>query len=137
MGWASRYRRSLGQRPAPERGTRRRVPKDDLRISERLVDIIAPYREDGLGLHEYRALIGAAATAWNMTLLPENERGPALQGALRDIRVVNAEEPVRLITALIQRKEQLFPDDHRAIVDWEVWESDGQIRVNAASTLPD
>jgi len=38
--------------------------------------MIAPYREDGLELNDYKALIAAAATAWNLTSCPRTNEDP-------------------------------------------------------------
>ena len=63
MGWASRRRQEQGSN-ARDHHVRleSRRPKEDLRLSERLVDLIAPYREDGFTPERYEMLIGAAAT---------------------------------------------------------------------------
>jgi hypothetical protein len=102
-------------------------------VSERLVDLIAPYRENGLGREQYEALIGAAAIAWNLSLLPRDERPAALGQAFRSAKMRNLQAPADMIVALMRRKEDLFPGDNRTIVTWEVWESAGQFHVNVAS----
>lgn len=134
MGWASRRRQirdSNGRSHRQHRGSRR--PKQDLRLSERLVDLISPYREDGLTSQRYEMLIGAAATAWNLSLLPAAEQPAALRQAFRNAKVKDVEAAAEVIVALMRRKEQLFPDDCRTIVNWEVSESDGQCHVAVAS----
>ena len=42
---------------------------------------------------------------------------------------------VEVIGTLMRRKKQLFPDDDRTIVSWEVSESGGQCRVTVASWI--
>ena len=102
-------------------------------MSERLVDLIAPYREDGLPRDRYEALIGAAATAWNLSLLSEAERPEALRDAFKKAKVKDIEPAAKVIVTLMSRKEQMFPEDDRTIVHWEVSESDGQCHVTVAS----
>ncbi len=133
MGWASRTRRERGSNGLhrPHRESRR--PKEDLRLSERLVDLIAPYREDGLTSQRYELLIGAAATAWNLSLLAEAERPEALRQAFRKANVRGVEAAAELIVMLMRRKEDLFPDDRRTIVSWGVSESGGKCHVTVAS----
>jgi hypothetical protein len=106
-----------------------------LRLSERLVDLIAPYREEGLTSQRYEMLIGAAATAWNLSLLPEAERPEALRRAFRKANVREVEAAAEVIVKLMRRKEQLFPDDNRTIVSWEVSESGDQCHVSVASLV--
>ena len=136
MGWASRRRMEQGSSARYERmrGAARR-PKEDLRLSERLVDLIAPYREDSPTPQRYEMFICAAATAWNLSLLPEAERPVALREALRNAKVREDEAIVEVIGTLLRRKERLFPDDHRTIMSWEVSESGGQCHVTVASLV--
>lgn len=49
MGWASRRKQERGS-TARDRHVRRKSwrPKEDVRLSERLVNLTAPYREDGV-----------------------------------------------------------------------------------------
>jgi hypothetical protein len=105
-----------------------------LRLSERLVDLIAPYRDGGFA-ERYEMLIGAAATAWNLSLLPEAERPEALRQSFRRAKVRDVEGMAAVIVTLMRRKEQLFPDDDRTIVSWEVSESGGQCHVTVASLV--
>ena len=136
MGWASRKRREQGSNAGehPPRLESRR-PKEDLRLSERLVDLIAPYREEGSTPDRYEMLIGAAATAWNLSLLSEAERPEALRQSFRRAKVRDVEGAAEVIVTLMRRKEQLFPDDHRTILSWEVSESGGQCHVSVASLV--
>ena len=137
MGWASRTRR---QEQGPNTGNYRaarasRRPKQDLRLSERLVDLIAPYRAGDLTRERYEALIGAAATAWNLSISPEPERLEALKQALRDAKTSDVQAHSDLILELMRRKEALFPDDDRTIVHWEVSESGEQYHLSVMSAV--
>jgi hypothetical protein len=99
------------------------------------VDLIAPYREDDLAPERYELLIGAAATAWNLSLLPEPERPAALRQAFHRAKVRDVEAAAEVIVALMRRKEELFPDDHRTIVSWQVSEVGDQCHVSVASLI--
>jgi hypothetical protein len=132
MGWASRTRQERGSNGLHRVRRESRRPKEDLRLSERLVDLIAPYRDDGLTSQRYELLIGAAATAWNLSLLAEAERPAALRQAFRKANVRDV-EAAEVIVMLMRRKEQLFPDDRRTIVSWGVSESGGKCHVTVAS----
>jgi len=136
MGWASRRRQENGSNAKDHYGRRQsRRPKDDLRLSERLVDLIAPYRESGFTPERYEMLIGAAATAWNLSLLSDAERPEALRQSFHHAKVRDVEGVAEVIITLMRRKEQLFPDDDRTIVSWEVSESSGQCHVTVASLV--
>jgi hypothetical protein len=137
MGWASHWRQNQvpavnAHAPRPPRIQ----PKEDPRLSERLVDLIAPYCEDALTLRRYEMLIGAAASAWNLSLLPERERPEALREAVRTLSIDDANSVADLVEALMRRREELFPTDDRSIVSWEVSESSGQYHVTVLSEIP-
>ena len=106
-----------------------------MRLSERLVDLVAPYRDDALTRERYEALIETAATAWNLSLLAEPERPAVLREALRNAKTRDRQAHSDLIVALMRRKEALFPDDDRAIVHWEVSESDDQYHLSVMSAV--
>ena len=98
MGWASHRKKEEGSNAQYQRVRREaRRPKEDLRLSERLVDLIAPYRADGLTPQRHELLIGAAATAWNLSLLQETERPDALREAVRSAKVREVEAIVEVI----------------------------------------
>jgi len=110
MGWASRRRQEQRRNTASHRShPESRRPQEDLRLSERLVDLVAPYREDRLTSDRYEMLIGAAATAWNLSLLSEPERPDALRQAFRKARVKDVEAASDMIVTLMRRKEHCFP----------------------------
>jgi hypothetical protein len=101
------------------------------------VDLIAPYREDDLIRDRYEMLIGAAATAWNLALVPEAERPEALRDAFRraKVRFRDVQAAAEVIVTLMRRKEELFPDDRRTIVSWTLSESGDQFHVSVASLI--
>lgn len=55
-------------------------------------------------------LIGAAASAWNLSRLSEAERPEALRQSIRGAKVRDVEGVAEAIVTLMRRKEQLFPD---------------------------
>ena len=136
MGWASRQKRQHG-RDSEARHPRlvSRRPKEDLRVSERLADLIAPYREDACTLDRYERLLGVAVAAWNLSLLPEAERPEALRQSFRREKVRHWEGVAEVIGTLMRRKEQLFPDDPRTILSWEVSDSGGEFHLSVASLV--
>ena len=136
MGWASRKRLEQCANTGGRHERRPNFhPKEDLRLSERLLDLIAPYRANDLTRERYEELIESAATAWNLSLLPELERSEALGKALRSAKIRDAESVVGLIMKLVRRKEALFPDDDRAIVAWEVSETGDQYGLTVMSAV--
>ena len=96
--------------------------------STRMIDLLA-----WVEVNKKKLLIGAAATAWNLSLLAQAERPEALRQAFRNANVRDVEAAAEVIVMLMRRKEQLFPDDRRTIVSWGVSESGGKCHVTVAS----
>ena len=94
---------------------------------------MTPYRHDRLTLKAYRALIGMAAAAWNVTLLPERERTQAFREIIAGAAAKDRHAVADILVALVRRKEELFPDDRRTIVHWEVSELADEYHVSVAS----
>jgi len=95
--------------------------------------MIAPYRDDSLTLEDYSNLVTLAATAWNLSVFPAEERESALQRALQTVPPLRRQDRYVLIQDLLERKEQLFPDDVRLVSSAEVVEERDQFRIIVAS----
>lgn len=120
MGRASRRKRVL------------RGAASEAKLSERLIELIAPLREPGMEHDEYDGLLKFAAVAWNLSLLPEDKRREAMDRALVDFPQLRAFQAD--LEASIDRKAALFPDDRRLIADVYVTDlGDGRLNVIVAS----
>jgi hypothetical protein len=103
-------------------------------LSERLTVLIAPYRDEAKTLHAYRALTTMAVLAWNLCLRPEANHERYIAKA-----VVRADLPDPgifrgIVSDLMQRKKQLFPDDARLIAGHEVSPTNDCFHLVVAST---
>jgi hypothetical protein len=132
MGRASsaKRRRQRTERAGAASGT---GPRDALKLSAALVELIAPYREDGLTRESYEALVGAAATAWNVSLLPDGQHDEAIAEGIAKAEAEDPELLAQILSAMLRRKRERFPDDARVIVHWELAESDDEYRIIVAS----
>jgi hypothetical protein len=122
--------------PSSRRDSPRResvAGREKTKLSEALVALIEPYRRGVHDLLGYQRLITLAAFAWNLTVLPADQRDAALLDAAREVNVEDRTMLKAIITEFLGRKLELFPDDHRMIVSYEVTESAGRYHVLVAS----
>ncbi len=87
-------------------------------------------------LEEYQSALMAIVAAWNISLLPEDERGEALRDQIGFDKSVPPEirrEVTQGIERLIGEKLARFPHDRRRIVSWEARIEGDMLRVVAAA----
>src|SRR5207249_2821048 len=97
MGWASRTREprraaiseveNAASAPPPADGEASAVENTGLGMSECLTQLVQPYLRGGESLEDFKTLVSLAASAWNLTTLPERERERAIQKALKKGRI--------------------------------------------------
>jgi hypothetical protein len=116
-----------------------------VKLSGALIDICEPYDYDDLSLAEYKKLMIMAALAWNIANQPKDSRHEALLWFIKSMPEfkeeleadVNqfmanndpqAELPtsivmLQIVSTLIQRKDELYPNDNRVVMDFKVAET--------------
>jgi hypothetical protein len=111
-----------------------------VKLSEALIEICRPYDEGDLSLEEYKNLIIMAIAAWNIANYPKEKRAdemfrflnnlPGLKEELEEVdldAIVDEQvEPpasivmMQMLTALMLRKDELYPNDDRIVTDFEL-----------------
>jgi hypothetical protein len=90
------------------------------KLSEAIEHIAQPLLDSAQDDADRRFAIVIATACWNLSLMPKDER-PALIKDLLHKSVKpgqSSREVEQMIEALISRKEALFPDDKRVILDY-------------------
>jgi hypothetical protein len=114
------------------------------KMSDVLKDFIRPYDNIPKNMQEFRHLIETAVTAWDLALLPEEERIKMLDKIcivmLKESKNIDQEyiEISRtLIENLIARKLKYFADNQRRIIDFQVEDfGEDEYHLSVASTMP-
>ncbi|MFP4896710.1 hypothetical protein [Paraburkholderia sp. EG304] len=107
------------------------------KISWPLAQMLQEEVSDDPTLEEYQSALTAIVAAWNISLLPEDERGEALRDQIRFNKSVPPEirrEAIQGIERLIGEKLARFPHDRRCIVSYEARLEGDMLRVVAAAT---
>ena len=113
-----------------------------VKLSAALIELCEPFEPDILSTKELENLIALAAVAWNIAALPKEERLERLTAFIETMPNMKEEleseidtvlhddskntdfapatTMLHFIGAMIQRKEELFPNDDRIVVNFNV-----------------
>ncbi len=82
-----------------------------------LIDPLAPYSEQ-------EDKIALAASCWNLSLMPSEEKDEVIGGMFSRFKKELGSEGSHLMDSflgeMLARKKELFPNDKRAIVEWNI-----------------
>ncbi len=113
-----------------------------VKLSAALIELCEPFEPDILSTKEFENLIALAAVAWNIAVLPKEERLERLTAFIETMPNMKEEleseidtvlhddskntdfapatTMLHFIGAMIQRKDELFPNDDRIVVNFNV-----------------
>jgi len=113
-----------------------------VKLSAALIELCEPFEPDILSTKELENLIALAAVAWNIAVLPKEERLERLTAFIETMPNMKekleseidtvlhddsknsdfapATTMLHFIGAMIQRKDELFPNDDRIVVNYNV-----------------
>lgn len=107
------------------------------KMSDALVKIIGPYSPETSNRQAFESIVCLGIVGWNLGLKPPAERRPERERLLETLpRVLTQDRPFirRLVEEFIQRKEELFPDNVRLILDYQVTDVGDGYHVDVVST---
>ncbi len=107
---------------------------DARKASTRLAQLIAPHAVDDETRSSYEALVALGAIAWNLSLVPAQDRDALIREAVRG--AVSRGIPLTdgWLTDLVERKMRLFPSEERWIERFEVIvQPDGRLAILVAT----
>ena len=113
-------------------------PHGEVKMSDVIAELVRPYSEDATTLNAYTNLIALACIAWNSANLPKRKQKKSIQDGLRSLPNMSGDlrlEMSAFLMELIERKELLFPENHRMIVNFKVTETKKHFNVAIVSTL--
>ena len=109
---------------------------DARKVSTRLAELIEPHLAPEETLESYKALVALGAMAWNVSLVPAEERVGLVRAAVRKSVAIGLPLTEDWLNALIARKILLFPSDDRFVESYEVVIApDGRFTVFVVSSI--
>ena len=115
------------------------TPKGGVKMSEVLKAFVAPYLDHAKNPNQRKGLFTLAVLAWNLALIPENDRQPMIDQMIEQGLKLSApliQQDMRgLIDELIVRKQQFFADNQYYILSYELQETGKECQIAVASTL--
>lgn len=112
-------------------------PQGEAKMSEVLEDFALPYLKSAKTYEQQKKMITLAAIAWNMALMPETERESAIEELLEQTaKNQEARQDTRgLLEQLIARKQEMFAEIQRTIVDFQFVDTGDGFHLSVASTV--
>lgn len=113
------------------------TPAGVAKMSDRLDDLIEPYVEAADTDEAYTNLVTIGVIAWNTAVLPRDQldESLAMLGAAFPDKEDN-DVLKSMLLELMKRKLELFPDDHRLIMDFTLTQENDGWHLQVAATLP-
>ena len=116
-------------------------PEGQAKMSDVLTAFVEPYKDEEMTLSQRQSLLGLAVIAWNLALLPKDQRKSALKEIIRE--VLKGEDPLfqqetrEIINEMVAHKDKVFADYQRYIVSYQLQDLGTEYHLTVASTLPD
>ncbi len=114
-------------------------PAGMIKLSDALQQLFEPLRPGEMSPEALRSLATLTSMAWNLSLFPEEEQAQTLktmsETLARSVPGGDVHVFRNIITSLVARKRELFPDDRRVVTATEVSGSGDTLRLDVAYAL--
>ena len=114
-------------------------PQGEVKMSDVLEEFIEPYLPEADELEKRQMLFEMAIIAWNLAIMPEHKRQSALDELFKDLmkgKPATAKRDLNsLMDEMVARKLELFPNNRRYILDFQLEDIGDQFHLSVASTL--
>jgi hypothetical protein len=111
-------------------------PEGEISISDAISKIIAPYRDTAQNYSSFYKLVMIACTAWNAAILTVEKREKMLSDMRKSMPDQQSREDfTEIVKELMKRKNRLYPNVNRMIVEFKVTERKNDFHIAIASTM--
>ena len=105
------------------------------KMSEVLGELVRTFRDSAETLQSYNVLLMMGSLAWNATLVPSSERIALIEEVLGSLPEADRRIGAQLLDDLMLRKERLFPENRRMIIDYEVTDEETEWHLQVVSSM--
>jgi hypothetical protein len=131
---ADKLRSRMVEMGLPEPKKMTVTPHGKKKMSEVILDFMAPYLPAAQSEERYRALLSVAVVAWNASLFPPLERRRMLDSVIDKAMPKGGEDTKLVIEELVQRKERYFSDNQRMILSYDLTMTEEGTHLSVASS---
>jgi len=114
-------------------------PQGEVKMSEVLKELVEPYLDFARNHSQREKLFSIAAIAWNLALIPESERRQMIDQVIEQVMRGNdplaRQDAQEIMDELIARKQTLFADNKRFIIEFHLQDIGKEFHLSVASTL--
>jgi len=110
---------------------------DGVKMSEVLQAFLAPYMKFVKTEEHMQKLLTIAVAAWNISLLPKDERMKAVDNIITSLPPDAQADAKSIVMELMQRKKKYFGKIRRAVLDFEVSDVQSGFHLTVISTAED
>ncbi|MCU0567438.1 MAG: hypothetical protein MUF49_12665 [Oculatellaceae cyanobacterium Prado106] len=115
-------------------------PKGQVKMSAVLEQFAEPYVEPLQEFSEVKGMYRLAIVAWNAALLPESDRpsllDPVMEIATKGMNHKAKQELKTMVDDMMARKLELFDENKRHIIDFQIKDYGTEYYITVAATLP-
>lgn len=115
-------------------------PSNATKMSEVIMEFAEPYLERATTMEDQKKALTMAIAMWNLSMLPKGKRAEEIEKLLGKLGGPEADpredaESKKLIQFFMDRKEKLFPDIERLILNYDMVETPQGVHLNVVSTV--
>ncbi len=115
-------------------------PSNATKMSEVIMEFAEPYLERATTMEDQKKALTMAIAMWNLSMLPKEKRAEEIEKLLGKLGGPEADpredaESKKLIQFFMDRKEKLFPDIERLILNYDMVETPQGVHLNVVSTV--
>lgn len=124
------------------------IPKPNLvlqnypvqKMSEVIISYAKPMLDAAGSYKNKKSALALAIIFWNLSFLPDQDRKEGIEKLLPNLCPHANDEELQerrdFVSYFIQRKESLFPDNERLILDYEITDTTYGFHLDVVSTVP-